>query len=446
MREPEEIAAILARLQHPALPVIDLGLERVEALLARLGNPQLRMPPVIHVAGTNGKGSLISYLSAILHAANLRAHRYISPHLVRFHERIALAGREIGDSALLDVLTRTEQAMQDAPVTFFEATTAAAFLAFAEHPADMVLLETGLGGRLDATNVIPSPLLTAITPIALDHSEFLGDTLAKIAGEKAGIIKQGIPCVIGPQPMEALKVLEASARKKNAPLWRYGQEWRVEQQGGRHTYRSAYLTLTLQPSLEGEHQFANAATAAACIDALRHLPSLPGSMAEAQSRNRYDVIGRINDAAITCGIASAAWPARLQRLTSHPLAGLLPASCELWLDGGHNPHAGAMLAQWGRQRQLPLYLICGMIEGKDSAGFLAPFKGIAQRVYCVTIPEEPKTQSADVLALVAASTGMDACAASDMEHALHLIAAHAQGPALVLICGSLYLAGWVLAG
>ncbi len=432
MREAPEIAAVLARLQHPALPVIDLGLERVNALLARLDNPQLRLPPVIHVAGTNGKGSLIAYLSAIMQAAKLRAHRYISPHLVRFHERIMLAGREIDDQALLDTLTRTEQAMQEAPVTFFEATTAAAFLAFAEHSADVLLLETGLGGRLDATNIIPSPLLTAITPIAMDHSEFLGDTLAKIAAEKAGIIKPGVPCVIGPQLPEVLKGLEVTAEEQRAPLWRYGKEWYLEQQGGRHSYRSAHLTLALKPSLEGEHQFANAATAVACIDALRVHAST------------HKVIEKINDAAMANGIARASWPARLQRLTDHPFVQALPDACELWLDGGHNPHAGAMLANWANGRGLPVYLVCGMIEGKDTGGFLMPFKGIAQRVYCITIPEEPKAQTADALALTAASAGIAACAAGDIEHALHSIAQQTQGPALVLICGSLYLAGWVL--
>lgn len=423
MSESEEIAALLSRLQSPALPGIDLSLERVRLLLAKLGRPERRLPPVIHVAGTNGKGSLLAYLTAIFQAAGYRVHRYTSPHLVRFHERILLRGEDIGDVLLLDCLRRVERETGAAPVTFFEATTAAAFLAFAEVPADVLLLETGLGGRLDATNVVEKPLLTAITPVSLDHCEYLGDTLAAVAREKAGILKHGVPCVVAPQPPEALGVIEERAAALGAPLSRAGKEWRVEEEESGFYYRSSARRIVLNPALPGAHQYMNAAAAIACIDTMQGY--------------------RITDAHIMEGISGAVWPARLQRLRG-ALERLLPADMELWLDGGHNPAAGEMLAAWLQTRKAPLFIVCGMMADKDIAGFLAPLACRTSALYAVPVPGEARAAPPEQLAKIARQVGMGAMVSASVREALQCIAADAdRGTAL--ICGSLYLAGMVLA-
>ena len=295
MKHPNSrIDALLSQIASPRLGVIDLSLDRMVQLLAALGNPQDRLPPVVHVAGTNGKGSLLAYLKAMMEAGGYAVHRYTSPHLVRFNERIEIGGSAISDAQLLPVLERVAQAAESHPVTFFEATTAAAFLAFSQFPADVLLLETGLGGRLDATNVIFKPLLTAITPISMDHTEYLGNTLAQIAAEKAGILKDGVPCVTGPQPAEAQAVIASKAAHWHAPLLSYGDNWSVAHQKDVLLYRSDQSELIFpMPSLPGAHQIYNAGTAIACMQALKDFSVPPEKMGQA--------------------IAGAFWPARLQK-------------------------------------------------------------------------------------------------------------------------------------
>ncbi len=403
-----EIDAVLETLYHPGLKRIDPGLERVFKFLEALGNPQMRLPPVIHVAGTNGKGSLVAYLQGVLEAAGLRVHRYISPHLVRFNERILLAGEEIADEELLALLLKVQALAQDIPVTYFEATTAAAFLAFAAHEADVALLETGMGGRLDATNVIEKPLLTAITPIALDHMEFLGEMLEAIASEKAGILKPGVMCVVGPQEKAALQVIRRVAEEVGAPLFVHGEDWHV----AGVEYRSAAGRIRFTPALHGAHQFANAGTAIACAEKLRSL--------------------RIPSAALVQGISRARWAGRLQHLGE-----------DLWLDGGHNAHAGEALAAWAGLRQdKPLVVICGMSEKKDPMLFLAPLAPHISRLIAIAIPGEPLSLPVSAVSGAARALGLETVEAGGLEEAVQLAAAH--GPARVLICGSLYLAGKVL--
>lgn len=415
--------ALLARLLNHRLPAIELKLERVQRLLERLGNPHLSLPPVVHVAGTNGKGSLIAYLRAMMEAGGYCCHVYTSPHLVRFHERIVVAGKEIEDAALRDVLGRVAALGEDFPVTFFESTTAAAFLAFAEMPADIVLLETGMGGRLDATNLVPNPVLTAITPISMDHTEFLGDTLASIAHEKAGILKAEVPCVVGPQGKETLDVLEARAREIGASLIVYGRDFYRE---GR-TYRSASLALAgLAPSLPGEFQYDNAAAAIACADIMSgHFPLTPEHMLQ--------------------GIAGARWPARLQRLEDGVLNALLGECRALWLDGGHNPAAGEAIAGWLRQRGgYKIHLVLGMLADKDARGYLTSMAPYLASVTAVSIPGEAKSADAEALAALAASLGIAARTAASLEDALQYLAGNVEYYD-TLIGGSLYLAGVALA-
>jgi dihydrofolate synthase / folylpolyglutamate synthase len=418
---------VLARLMQLHPKKIDLSLGRVERLLAALGNPEEQLPPVIHVAGTNGKGSTIATLRACLEAAGRRTHVYTSPHLVRFHERIRLAGELIDEDALLDVLEECERANSGAPITFFEVTTAAAFLAFSRTPADVVLLETGLGGRLDATNVVCRPAVVAITPVSLDHQAFLGDTVAAIAGEKAGILKPGIPAVIGPQPADAATVIAAQAAAIGAPLHRWEAEWRCDAAGDGMRYAGPRWRLDLPlPSLAGAHQIANAGTALACLE-------LSGF--------------ELPPAALAAGLRHIEWPARLQRLSHGPLAAMLPQGWELWLDGGHNPAAGLVLADaaagW---RDRPLTLIVGMLNSKDAAGFLAPLAAQARALHAVTIPGEENSYPAPQIAAAAHSVGIPAAESLSVEAALRaIIAGHGDGRGRVLICGSLHLAGVVLA-
>ncbi len=412
------IEQFLNRLHHPALAQIDLSLDRMHRLLAMLGSPQLRLPPVIHVAGTNGKGSLLANLKAVFEAAGYKVHRYTSPHLVHFRERIVLAGKEITDDHLMRLLKHASPMLQQQPATFFEATTALAFLAFAEQKADLLLLETGMGGRLDATNVVAKPILTAITPISFDHMEFLGNTTAKIAGEKAGIIKQGVPCVIGRQEPEALAVFDRVAAEKHAPLYRMNHEWSHEN----GAYTSVRRQLAFTPSLVGDYQFDNAATAIACLDLLPQF--------------------HISDAHIHEGLLRVVWPARLQRLTLPQL----PPHVELWLDGGHNAQGGQVLADWlAKDQNFEHHLICGMIRGKDAAAFLRPAQPYTASLTAIAIPAEPNTQPPEQLAEAARQLGFQAASAESLEKALQAAISRATKPARIVICGSLYLAGKVLA-
>jgi dihydrofolate synthase/folylpolyglutamate synthase len=427
--------AVLERLTRLHPKAIDLSLDRMRSLLARLGDPQLRLPPVFHVAGTNGKGSTCAYLRAMLEAAGKRVHVYTSPHLVRFHERIRLAGALISEDALQILLDECERAAAETPITFFEITTAAAMLAFARVPADVLILEVGLGGRLDATNVIPRPLVSVITPVGLDHQHYLGETIELIAGEKAGIIKRTRPVVVGPQTDAAFSVIEAEAARLNAPLIAWGRQFSAHDERGRMIFQDDEGVTDLpHPKLAGAHQIENAALAIAALKA-------------------QDVF-KVSDAAIEKGLTSVSWPARMQRLTYGPLVEEAPEGSEVWLDGGHNPHAGAaisaLLADLEDQRPRPLFLIVGMLNTKDATNFLVHFRGLARHVVTVGISGEPNAMGAGALYDAARAAGLNADPADDLADAMDLVTARAQldGDAAsprILICGSLYLAGKVLA-
>lgn len=429
---------ILERLTklHPKL--IDLSLDRTWRLLGALGHPERALPPVFHIAGTNGKGSVSAYLRAALEAGGHAVHSYTSPHLVRFHERIRLAGRPksapISEEDLSRLLDECERANDGAPITFFEITTAAALLAFSRAPADALILEVGMGGRLDTTNVVAKPAVAIITPVDLDHQSFLGDTLDLIAAEKAGILKRGVPAVIGPQADEARVVIEMAAERIGAPLLIHGQDFSAHEEAGALVYQDEAGLLDLPlPRLPGRHQIDNAGVA---ICALRQAGMLP-----------------LDRDAIAQGLTDVEWPARLQRLTRGPIFGHLPAGTEVWLDGGHNPAAGravaeamADLAQHDRQDEpRPLILVCGMLDTKDAGGFLAPFRGLAAHAEAISIPGAEASLHAGKLAEAARQAGLDATPAATLEQALDR-AAIAAGRATprILICGSLYLAGHVL--
>jgi dihydrofolate synthase/folylpolyglutamate synthase len=416
---PSGSDAILERMMTLHPKVIDLTLDRVHRLLAALGNPERRLPPVIHIAGTNGKGSTQAMIRAGLEATGARVHAYTSPHLARFHERIRLAGTLISEPALTALLDECVQANGPDEITFFEITTCAAFLAFARTPADWTLLEVGLGGRLDATNVVDKPALTIITPVSMDHEAYLGDTIAKIAGEKAGIIKRGVPCIVGPQHPDGLAVIEATAARLGAPLWAFGQHWNVWEERGRLIYQDENGLLDLPlPNLPGPHQIQNAGAA---IAALRLLQS--GDPEAAVTR--------------------AEWPARMQRLRQGPLAASAPG-VELWLDGGHNPAGGeAVAATLARMPARETHLICGMLNTKDVRGYMRPLAPHAARLWAVSIPGEKNTLPAEATRDAALDAGLPAEAAPSVAEALATIAAR-NPQARVLICGSLYLAGQVL--
>ncbi len=423
---------VLERLSRLHPKVIDLSLGRIERLLAKLGHPERQLAPVVHVAGTNGKGSTVAFLRAMLEAAGYRVHVYTSPHLARFHERIRLAGKLIAEADLLAILEECETANGTEPITFFEITTAAAFVAFARQPADVVLLETGLGGRLDATNLIAKPLLTAITPVSLDHQAFLGNTLAAIAKEKAGIIKRDVPCVLARQEPEAEKIFAKSAANLCSPLMREGQEWscRLSEGNLRFTWHKD-VTILPRPALAGIHQAQNAGTALACIRTMSGFTV--GAEAEAK------------------GLLKATWPARLQRLGKGPLARRLPEKWELYLDGGHNPSAGRALGEHARGwADAPLFLIVGMLDNRPVGEFLSPLAGQAAGVTGVPIPGSHASHPAEAVAAAARRLRLPATTAKDVATALKDIVAQQQAarpdqPARVLICGSLYLAGDVLA-
>lgn len=413
--------AILTRMMTLHPKVIDLTLDRVHRLLTALGNPERRLPPVIHIAGTNGKGSTQAMIRAGLEASGASVHAYTSPHLARFHERIRLAGDLISEPALAALLDECVTANGPEDITFFEITTCAAFAAFARTPADFTLLEVGLGGRLDATNVVEAPVLSIITPVSLDHQQYLGDTVALIAGEKAGIIKRGVPVIVGPQMEEGLAVIEAKAARMGAPIFAFGQHWTISEERGRMIFQddNGLLDLPL-PNLPGPHQIQNAGAA---IAALRHLG--------------------LDEAACEAAVTHAYWPARMQRLTHGPLVDLAPRA-EVWLDGGHNPAGGeAVAATLARMPKRETHLICGMLNTKDVAGYMRPLVDHVTRLYAVSIPNEINTLLAATTRDAALSQGMDARAATSMADAIAEIATTTPG-ARILICGSLYLAGVVL--
>jgi dihydrofolate synthase/folylpolyglutamate synthase len=434
MPDPSEVVSstLLEQLKSLHPQSIDLSLGRIERLLDRLGNPQDKLPPVVHIAGTNGKGSTLAFVRAISEALSKQVHVYTSPHLVDFHERIVLAGpggaSPISEDRLVDCLERTEAANGGALITLFEITTAAAFLAFSEAPADLLLLETGLGGRLDATNVVKKPALTIITPIAIDHVSFLGDTLPKIAAEKAGILKPEVPCIVGRQEPEALEVVEARAAEVGAPLHVAGHDFDAYEQQARLIFQTTSRLLDLPlPRLAGRHQIDNAGVAIAAASVVFG-----------------DTLAR---QAIEAGVTNAYWPARLERLSVGALHAYTSEGTEIWLDGGHNEAGGQAvadtLAALDERVPRPVHVIWGMMDTKDAHRFIAPFNGLAERIYTVPIPGEANAFDAAALAEVAKSAGFDAAPAHSVQEALRR-SASGEDPVRVLLCGSLYLAGHVL--
>jgi dihydrofolate synthase/folylpolyglutamate synthase len=429
------LGELIARLSalHPLR--IDLGLERMHRLLERLDHPERKLPPVVHVAGTNGKGSTIAYLRAILEAANLRVHVYTSPSLVRINECFRLGriggGALVGDDELQTALEHCEQANAGAPITIFEIETAAAFCLFAQHAADVVLLEVGLGGRLDATNVIDTPLATVIAPVSMDHTEFLGQTLTAIAGEKAAIIKRDVPAICAEQPPEAMAVIEHEAKRMRAPLHTAGQQWHVNIERGRLVYQDDRGLMDLAaPRLFGRHQFDNAGLAIATL--------------------RAQNVFRIEPAAFEAGIVNAEWLARMQRLASGALLGQAPPGSEIWLDGGHNAEGGrvvaAALGDLEERVSRPLVVIVGMMGNKDASAFLANFAGLTRHIIAVQIPDRDNAMPPDRLADAARQLGMRVETSASVEAALRSLARLAyEVPPRILITGSLYLAGHVLA-
>ena len=433
-RRAAPLGELIARLSvlHPER--IDLGLERMQRLLERLDHPERKLPPVIHVAGTNGKGSTIAYLRAMLEAAGLRVHVYTSPSLVRINERFRLGrpggGTLVGDDELYAALEDCERVNAGAPITIFEIETAAAFCLFARHPADVLLLEVGLGGRLDATNMVDAPLATVIAPISMDHTEFLGDTLAAIAREKAGIIKRGVPVICAEQPAEAIAVIEQDARKMRAPLHAAGEGWHVNVERGRLVYQDERGLMDLPaPKLFGRHQFDNAGLAIATL----------------RAQDRF----RIAPAAFEAGIVNAEWPARMQRLSSGALWEHAPPGCEIWLDGGHNAEGGrvaaAALGDLEERVSRPLVVIVGMMANKDANAFLANFAGLTRHILAVQIPDNDNAMPTARLADAARALGMRVETAASVEAALRALARLVyEVPPRILITGSLYLAGHVL--
>ncbi len=431
----ERSDAILERLLRLHPREIDLSLERIERLMGDLGHPERRLPPVIHVAGTNGKGSTTAFMRAMLEAAGRRVHVYTSPHLVRFHERIRLGadggGRFVDEEELADALLAAEKTNEGRPITQFEITTAAAIDIFARYPADVLLLEVGLGGRLDATNVVAEPLASVITAVSIDHEKFLGDTLEGIAAEKAGILKRGCPGVVAPQQEAALAVIEAVAARRGAPLFVANQDWVAYAERGHLVYQDEAGLLDLpSPRLAGRHQFTNAGAAIATL--------------------RRAGLG-VPSAAIEAGLVAVEWPARLQRLTAGTLVARAPADAEIWLDGGHNPGAGIVIAEamadLEERAPRPLHLVAGMLNTKDPVGFFRPFAGLVRRVHAVPVPHSPAARDPVELAGIAAEVGLPAAVSGSVAEAIDAIRAEADPaePPRILICGSLYLAGAVLA-
>lgn len=411
---------------------VDLSLDRINRILTELGNPERSLPPVVHVAGTNGKGSTIAFLRAMAEAAGKRAHAYISPHLVNFHERIILANHwgavPISEAYLVDCLARAEAANAHKEITFFEITTAAAFLAFSERNADFLLLECGLGGRLDATNVVAAPHVTVITPISIDHVAFLGDTVAKIAEQKAGILKPGVPCVVGRQDPVALDVIKKRAATIGSPLHVCGRDFDVSSFDEHLVYECDDDRFELPlPSLRGVHQIENAGTAIATA--------------------RFLLRRSLSRSVIRRGLTNARWPARLQRLRKGSLSACVRDGCQLIVDGAHNPGGARVIASALDEMGDPSHrwvIILGMMNSKEANVFIAAFKGRVSRLYTVAIPDEPESFSAEELAQIARNEGFDAIAVRNVVHGLFLSQLNEDKPQQILICGSLYLAGHVL--
>lgn len=425
----DESRRILDRLNRLHPKSIDLSLGRIERLLERLGNPENHLPPVIHVAGTNGKGSTIALLRAILEAAGKRVHVYTSPHLIEFNERIRIAGRLIEEPRLVDILHQCEAANDGEPITQFEITTAAAFLAFAETPADYALIEVGLGGRLDATNVVANPAVTAITPIDYDHQDYLGHTLGEIAGEKAGILKPGVTGVVSIQDEEVMTALRNAARKARSPLFVQGEDWHVAEERGRLIFEDDHGLLDLPlPRLVGRHQVINAGVAVACLRRIEGAPS--------------------GAAALEQGLNEVEWRGRMQRLTGGKLARLLPPGGELWLDGAHNS-AGARalaetLADMEERSPRPLYLIAGILKSKDPTEIFPHFAGLARRIFAVPIADHDAYES-EILSHYATAKGIPGAQSEDVAQAIRqILMLSADAPPRIVIFGSLYLAGQVL--
>jgi dihydrofolate synthase/folylpolyglutamate synthase len=431
---PSALDALLDRLSMAIPDGWDLGLDRIRRLLARLGDPHLALPPVVHVAGTNGKGSTTAYCRAILEAGGFSCHVYTSPHLVRFNERIRL-GRPGGgvladDDTIARAILEAEKANAGEPITFFELATVAAFQLFASEPADFTLLEVGLGGRLDATNVIPAPLVSVITSISIDHEKFLGDTVDKIAAEKAGIIKRGAVAVSSPQLPAVEAVLKRRAAREGVRLSVGGEDWTAAAENGRLVYQDEDGLLDLaQPRLLGRHQFVNAGTAIAGLRAAGI---------------------RLPNAVLDRGLAQVDWPARMQRLPPGPLVDRAPRESEVWLDGGHNPGAGEVVAnaigELEERVSRPFFLIAGMLKTKDPVGFFRPFQGLARHVFCVPIASGHDGRAPDDLAAAAKAAGLSAEPVGSVAEALELLSAdwRFEPTPRILICGSLYLAGEVL--
>lgn len=426
-----DIESVLARIANRRPVIIDLSLDRIRAALSRLGDPQKRMPPVFHVAGTNGKGSTVAFIRSILEAAGHSAHVYTSPHLVRFNERIVVAGREIEDGALIDVLERTDAAIGDDMLTYFETTTCAALLAFAEAQADYAVIEVGLGGRLDATNVFDEIAAAVVTPVDLDHQQFLGDKLSGVAAEKAGIFRRDAPAVISPQSADAMAALQDCARKTGADIFAFGEQWNVWSEHGRLIYQDENGLCDLKlPRLPGAHQIENAGTAIAAIRA---------------AGLKFD------DAVISTGLENARWPARLQRLTQGPLIILarehLGEEPEIWLDGGHNPHAGRAVARamadMESRHAKPLVMISGMQANKDAVGYFTPFSGLAKKVYCVAADHDGVMKPGEVCK-AATTAGLQSESFESVETAFNQACKDSNDPPRFLISGSLYLAGEIL--
>ncbi len=425
--------AILRRLLQLHPKIMDLSLDRMLRILEQLGNPHLRIPPVVHIAGTNGKGSTLTYLRGGLEAAGYAVHAYTSPHLIRFHERVYLGqpgqGELIGEDELCDVLLECEAANDGAPITFFEITTAAAFLIFSRRKADICLLEVGLGGRLDATNVIAAPALTVITPVDLDHQAYLGDTIASIAAEKAGIMKRQVPCILGPQSDAGREVMEARAHKVHAPLVIANQDFQAYEEHGRLIYQddAGLLDLPL-PNLAGRFQIENAGTAIAALRALDGFTFTEKHIEQA--------------------VAGATWPARMQLLDEGPMAALLPEGSEIWVDGGHNASAGRViassLADLEDRVSRPTVLVLGMLASRVPRDFVKSFEGLVSTIIATPISDEPNAMSAEDLAAACAEFDIDVKVAGGVEQAISLAGAAGQ-PVRVMVSGSLYLAGHVLA-
>ncbi|MBI1383353.1 MAG: bifunctional folylpolyglutamate synthase/dihydrofolate synthase [Rhizobiales bacterium] len=425
---------ILDRIVARGRPGIDLSLERIEAVLERLGSPHRELAPIIHVAGTNGKGSVIALMRAMFEAGGARVHVYTSPTLTTLHDQIVLAGMVISEAHLSACLARVEAAADGVPLTRFEAETAAAFVAFAEIPADVVLLETGLGGRLDATNVV-MPRLTVITPISLDHAELLGDTVEAIAAEKAGIIKRGATCIVGPQSDAARAVLARACRRAGSRMLSAGEDFRAYFEHGRLVFQSETQLVDLPaPQLLGRHQVENAGTAIAAV-------------------LEFGLTG-VTREAIAAGLRNVRWPGRLQRLDGL-VNGLLPEGYEVWVDGSHNAAAAAAVASTmgdlEERSPKPLHICIAMLASKDPESFLEPFAGIASLVVALPVPPERLAHATapglppERIAAAATGIGLDARVARDLCHALASSVAAGDGEVRLLICGSLHLVGHVLA-